>query len=95
MKRGEQKTMTFRFTNVGSEPIVIELASGCKCSEISAPEGKPFPPGASGTITVVFDSNLEPEAGPHKKVVDILLENTNPKTGYQVIEEIWYTFELE
>ena len=95
VKKGEKRELIFKFTNTGKEDIIIEIASGCTCSSITAPEGKAIPPGGQDQIKVVYDSNLEEELGPHNKVVDILLENTDPETGYPIVKEVKYDLILE
>lgn len=95
VKKGEIKELLFPFTNTGTENIVIEIASGCTCSKITAPEGKSIPPGGKDVIKVIYDSNLEEELGAHNKVVDILLLNTDPKNGYPIVEEVKYDLVLE
>jgi len=95
VKKGEVKELIFNFTNTGKENIEIEIASGCTCSKITAPEGKSIPPGGKDQIKVMYDSNLEEELGPHNKVVDILLLNTDPSTGYPIVKEVKYDLILE
>lgn len=95
IKKGEVKELIFPFTNTGKETIEIEIASGCTCSKIIAPEGKAIPPGGKDVIKVFYDSNLEEELGEHNKVVDILLVNTDPTTGYPIVKEVKYDLVLE
>ncbi len=90
VKVGSQVTTAYHFTNTGNEDLVIELASGCDCSTIKAPEGKAFKPNESGEIFVTFDSNREHERGELTKTIDLLLAHTDPATGYQVIKELKY-----
>ncbi|MEM9917070.1 MAG: DUF1573 domain-containing protein [Bacteroidota bacterium] len=94
IKKGERKTKVFRFTSTGDEDLVLELVSGCACSDLKWPEGKSFKPGEKGEIVVTFDSNREEELGPHEKTVDVLLAHNDPKTGYQVFKELKYTLTL-
>jgi len=91
IKKGSQVTKVFKFTNTGTGDLVIELVSGCHCSTLVWPEFETFKPGESGEIKVTFDSNKEDSTEPFEKVVDILLEDVDPKTGYQVIKELKYT----
>ncbi|NNE30481.1 MAG: DUF1573 domain-containing protein [Saprospiraceae bacterium] len=95
VKKGEKKEMLFYFTNTHAEPIEIEIVSGCNCSSITWPENKPIYPGQRDLIKVIYDSNLEEELGPHNKVVDILLKQTDPVNGYPVVKEIKYDLVLE
>jgi len=94
IKKGEKKTHIFEFTNTGEEDIIIELVSGCHCTELIWPEMEKFGPGESGSITAIFDSMKEEELGPHEKVIDILLTNIDAETGYQIIKEAKYKLVL-
>ncbi len=95
MKAGEQKSHVYRFTNTNAGDITLELVSGCHCTDLEYDEGKTYKPGETGTIKATFDSNREEERGALKKTIDILLENTDPKTGYQIIKEVRFTLVLE
>jgi len=95
IKKGESKTLIYDFTNTGKEDVVIELATGCQCSEIKAPLNRIFKKGESGSIEVTFHSDLEKDLGFQTKTVDILLFNLNPKNGYQIVKEVKYTLTLE
>ena len=92
---GEQKSISFPFTNTGDANLEIELVSGCQCSILEWPEGRIFKPGQGGVIKVTFDSNKEVERGELEKTVDILLTHTDPATGYQVIKELKYRVVVE
>lgn len=95
IKVGDKPEHVYKFTNTAKEDIVIELVSGCDCTDLEWPEGKTFKPGESGGIKVVFDSTREEDRGELNKTIDILLVNTDPKTGYQIIKEIKYRLILE
>lgn len=88
VKKGDKVEYTYKFTNKGTENIIVELVSGCECSKITYDEGATYKPGQSGEIHVVFNS--EEELGKVEKTLDILLENINPKTGYQYILDVKY-----
>jgi Protein of unknown function (DUF1573). len=91
VKAGERPEFIYKFKNTGSEPIIIELISGCDCTQfIDTPEGKTFLPGEMGSFKIIFKSDTEEERGKLEKTIDILLENTDPKTGYQIIKEVFY-----
>lgn len=88
VKKGEKRTHIFPFKNTGDEDLVIELVSGCECTELEWPEHKKFKPGESGEIKAIFDSTTE--NGDVTKSIDILLQHVDPKTGYQVFLELKY-----
>jgi peptidoglycan-associated lipoprotein len=90
IKVGEKRTHVYSFTNTHSGDIVVELVSGCQCTDVEYDKGKAYKPGETGTIKATFDSNKEEERGALNKTIDILLENTDPKTGYQIIKELRY-----
>lgn len=95
IKLGEKPAYTFVFTNTSSEDLVIELVSGCHCTKIEAPQGKVFKPGEKGEIKIVYDSELEEGLGEHNKTIDILLEQEDPQTGYQIIKEAKFKVIIE
>jgi len=74
MKQGEKRKLVFRFTNTGGSPLLIELATTCKCTDITWPT-KTIAPGESGEINAVFDSS--DFEGPVTKSIDIIA-NTDP-----------------
>ncbi len=89
VKKGDNVEHVYKFTNTGTEDIVLELVSGCECSEIIYEEGATYKPGEKGEIKVIFHSGEE-DKGKANKTLDILLENINPKTGYQYLFELKY-----
>ena len=55
--QGEKVAHSFEFTNEGKSNLVIASAKGsCGCT-VAEPPKDPIPPGGSGKIEVVFDSN--------------------------------------
>lgn len=91
VKKGEKKETTFHFTNVSDEDVTIEFISVCDCTEVDYPV-LPIKPGESGTLDVIFDSTEKDKS--ETIVIDILLENVEPETGYQIVEQVNYTYEL-
>jgi Protein of unknown function (DUF1573) len=77
IKQGDSVEYEFRFTNTGSEPLIIEDAKGsCGCTVPQKPSG-PVAPGASDVIKVKFNS--AGKSGAQKKTVT-LTANTEPIT---------------
>jgi len=95
VKKGENPSLDFPFTNTGKEDIEIEIVSGCECSEINAPLNRVFKPGEKGTINVIFHSNEEEDLGEQTKVITVLLKQIEPESGYQIIKEVKYKLNLE
>jgi hypothetical protein len=70
-------TTTFRVTNTGKKPLVIEkVSASCGCTTPSKPE-KPIQPGKSDEITVVFHPKVN-QLGQQNKTVTVIA-NTDPK----------------
>ncbi|HLF32769.1 MAG TPA: DUF1573 domain-containing protein [Cyclobacteriaceae bacterium] len=75
INEGEIVEHLFRFTNVGTAPLVIKKASAsCGCTVPSSPKD-PIQPGESSEIKVRFDSSNKP----NQQVKTITIEaNTDP-----------------
>lgn len=73
--KGESRDLVFNFTNVGTEDLVIEIATTCKCTDITWPK-EPIKVGQSGVITATFNT-AEQELGAVEKSIDIVA-NTDP-----------------
>ncbi|MBC9931921.1 DUF1573 domain-containing protein [Chitinophaga qingshengii] len=77
--QGEKVEYSFKFTNTGSSPLVIEDAiSSCGCTVPEWPK-QPIKPGESGFMKVIFDSHGK--SGYTEKEISI---KTNRGGGYQV-----------
>jgi hypothetical protein len=76
--QGEKVEHTFKFTNEGSEPLVItnvEVTCGC-----TTPKGwprDPINPGGRGEITILFDSAHK--IGRQNKVATVISNTTSGK----------------
>jgi hypothetical protein len=77
IKEGTVAKHTFKFTNNGTVPLVIQSATAsCGCTVPKKPEG-PINPGETSEIQVAFDSKGKP--GMQNKTITITA-NTNPPT---------------
>jgi hypothetical protein len=75
IKEGDVVNHVFKFTNTGKSPLVIQNASApCGCTVPAWPK-EPVAPGASGEITVKFNS--KGKSGIQNKPVTIVA-NTQP-----------------
>jgi hypothetical protein len=75
---GEKITHIYKFTNTGTEPLVIlDAKASCGCTVPEKPQA-PIAPGKSSEIKVVFDSSGKP-AGATAKTVTVIA-NTEPGT---------------
>jgi len=73
--QGEVVSYTFRFTNTGSQNLVLaDVSSSCGCT-VPTYSRKPIKPGDQGTIEVVFNSERR-EGTQSKKV--FVLSNAQP-----------------
>ena len=80
---GEKVNHTYKFTNTGSEPLIISNAKGsCGCTVPSWPK-EPIAPGASADIQVQFDS--KGKSGKQSKRVTITA-NTDPAQTFLTIK---------
>ncbi len=74
INEGDKKKVVFDFVNTGDSDLIIELATACKCTEITWPQ-EPIPPSGKGKIEAIFDSSgME---GQYTKTIDIIA-NTDP-----------------
>jgi hypothetical protein len=75
--QGEKVAHSFEFTNEGKSNLVIASAKGsCGCT-VAEPPKEPIPPGGTGKIDVVFDSNGK--SGVISKSISVLT-NCEPNT---------------
>ena len=76
VKQDSKNKYKFKFTNTGSNPLIIENASGsCGCTVPEYPK-EPIPPGGAGEITVEYSPGKQ--QGAQSKTVTITA-NTEPK----------------
>lgn len=80
--QGDKVEHTFKFTNTGTEPLVItNVQVTCGCTTPKGWPRDPIMPGNSGEITVGFTSSGKP--GRHHKPIKIVSNAVN-KEGSQV-----------
>lgn len=76
INEGDKVSHTFKFTNTGEAPLIIQNAQGsCGCTVPTWPK-EPIPVGGTGEITAEFDSKGKPNL--QNKTVTIT-SNTWPK----------------
>ncbi len=79
VNEGEKVSHTYTFTNTGDEPLILSNAKGsCGCTVPSWPR-EPIAPGATGEITVEFNSKNK--KGKRNQKVTITA-NTNPPQSF-------------
>lgn len=84
--KGESRDLEYYFTNTGNEDLIIELASTCKCTDITWPK-EAIKPGQSGVITATYHTK-DQKIGPVEKSIDIVA-NTDP-----IVVEAKFTAEI-
>ena len=94
IEEGEKVVHEFKFTNTGSEPLVISKAQGsCGCTVPNWPR-EPIPVGGEGTITVQYDSRgkgkTRAEGGRAENKRVTITANTDPVNTYLNIKGVVY-----
>ena len=80
---GSKVEHTFRFTNNGNTPLLINsVKAGCGCTVLKGWPKTPIKPGEKGEIPVVLNTN---RTGYIKKYISILA-NTRPATNKLYLE---------
>jgi len=83
MTQGDKVEHTFKFTNVGTEPIVItNVEVTCGCTLPKSWPRDPIAAGGKGEIVVAFNSTGK--LGKQNKVVTVVSNAVNPE-GKQII----------
>ena len=81
MDEGDAVTHVFKFTNTGSEPLILDKCKGsCGCTVPQCPK-EPIAPGASGEIEVKFNSKGKKNS--QTKTVTI---NANTDPGQTILK---------
>lgn len=77
---GERFLHTFRFTNTGKSPLVIDqVRPSCGCTTLKDWPRDPIEPGGGGTLSVEFNSTGFP--GPAEKTI-LVSTNAIPRDHY-------------
>ena len=80
--QGQKVEHTFTFKNTGEADLILSDAkSSCGCTVPEYPKNTPIKPGASGNMTVTFDS--EGKLGPTSKTITVMC---NTESGNEVLE---------
>jgi len=80
---GEKIDAVFKFTNTGSEPLIIsDVKTSCGCTASDYPK-EPVEPGQTGEIKAVFDTSGQ--SGSQSKNVTVVT-NTDPASSVLVIQ---------
>lgn len=76
IEKGSDGTRVFTFKNIGKSPLIInDVRTTCGCTVPSKPK-EPIMPGATGEITVKYDTN---KAAPFNKAITIFSNASEAK----------------
>lgn len=76
VEKGSDGTRVFTFKNIGKSPLIInDVRTTCGCTVPSKPK-EPIMPGATGEITVKYDTN---KAAPFNKAITIFSNASEAK----------------
>ena len=77
ISKGDNGVRIFKFTNIGSEPLIInKVYSSCGCTIPKKPSS-PINPGQDDEIQVKYDTN---RVGPIRKTITVLSNAINSPT---------------
>ncbi|HMQ59655.1 MAG TPA: DUF1573 domain-containing protein [Flavilitoribacter sp.] len=86
VQEGEKVTHTYKFKNTGKEPLVISNAQGsCGCT-VPQWSKEPVAPGASGSVTVEFNSKNK--NGKRNQKVTLTANTDPPQTFLYLTGEV-------
>jgi hypothetical protein len=86
VKQGDRVEYTFKFTNVGTEPLIVEdCKAGCGCTVPTWPK-EPVLPGKSEVIRVSFNS--AGKQGPQTKDVTVTANTENIQTKLTIKAQV-------
>jgi hypothetical protein len=96
LKMGATPTYIYTFTNIGTEPIVIDIVSACDCTVVEYTQTA-IPAGEKGFIKATFHSDRTPEYinKELEKEITIILKNKYPENGYPMVETVFFKAFLE
>lgn len=86
IKQDQIVDYTFKFTNTGTEPLIISDARGsCGCT-VPNYSKEPIPVGGTGEIQVSFDP--KGKTGIQRKTVTITANTNPPRTTLNIVSEV-------
>ncbi len=91
MKKGEKRSHSYSFTNMGDAPLEIEILDYCECTTAEWTRSI-VKPGEKGKIDIVFDSTEKDES--ETIDINIILKQEDPENGLQIFETVQYKYVL-
>ena len=76
LKRGETRSLSFTYKNVGDEALEIEIMTTCHCTTLEWSKA-PLAPGESATIKAIYDSGAKEESREYREVINIISNAAN------------------
>ena len=76
VKKGETRSLSFTYKNVGDEPLEIEIITTCHCTTLEWSK-EPLAPGESATIKAIYDSGAKDESIQYREVINIISNASN------------------
>lgn len=84
--QGEKVDHTFKFTNTGTEPLILSnVLTTCGCTATNWPRD-PIAPGKGGEITVSFNSSGK--MGVQNKIVTIVSNAKNAQEKVKIVTNV-------
>jgi hypothetical protein len=77
---GEKHAHTYHFKNTGNADLIIEMVSGCDCTQIleDYPRMIPIKPGQGGKINIIYDSGKSKDKLGEQMIDVNIIANTEP-----------------
>lgn len=84
--QGEKVTHTFKFQNIGTQPLIISnVQTTCGCTVPEWPK-EPIPPGNTGLISATFNSANK--SGIQQKVITIYSNASNDQATVKILANV-------
>ncbi len=96
VKKGEKRTLTYPFKNMGDTELSISIITACECTTTNLDDlrGRVYKPGEGGVLKATFDSS-EKDYG-ELIDIEIILDQSEPNTDdIPIFEKVYYKFEIE
>jgi len=93
IKKGNYPEMTFRFLNIGTEPIEYSFFDVCSCSILTVDKSEIIKPGEEGSFHIKFDSKERQDEEPVD--VNFELKNIDKRNNYPYFYTSTYTFNFK
>lgn len=93
IEKGSFPEMTFRFLNIGKEPIQYSFFDVCSCSQLTCDQNASIAPGEEGVFHIKFDSKEREDEDPVE--VNFELKNVDKRINMGYFYTVNYTFNFK